>query len=246
MSVSRRILISSPSTLISVPEYLPKRTSSPSTTPIGDAFAGVEHLAGADREDLAALGLLLGRVRQDDPAGRLLLGLDLLDHDAVFERANLGHRAVFLCLMPESPGRSPREGPAKIRDWVGLGSRRRRGSSAIVVETIGWVGTFDRPSTITSSPCRPCRPCHPFRPCHPSHRRGRRDGRDRPPAAFFSFFSTMIASVVSRRPATDAAFWSAERVTLAGSTMPAASMSPHVPVVGVVAEVGVGRLHGSC
>src|SRR5262249_3141648 len=35
MSVSRRILISSPSTLISVPEYLPKSTSSPSATPIG-------------------------------------------------------------------------------------------------------------------------------------------------------------------------------------------------------------------
>src|SRR5262249_49799904 len=34
MSVSRRILTSSPSTLLSVPEYLPKRTSSPSTTPI--------------------------------------------------------------------------------------------------------------------------------------------------------------------------------------------------------------------
>src|SRR5205823_37971 len=35
MSDSRRILISSPSSLISVPEYLPKSTSSPSTTPIG-------------------------------------------------------------------------------------------------------------------------------------------------------------------------------------------------------------------
>ena len=41
------------------------------------------------------------------------------------------------------------------------------------------------------------------------------------PADFSSGFSAIIASVVSSRPATDAAFCSAVRTTLVGSTMPA-------------------------
>ena len=39
------------------------------------ALAAVQQLARADGDDLAALRLFLGRVRQDDPAGGLLLGL---------------------------------------------------------------------------------------------------------------------------------------------------------------------------
>ena len=37
-------------------------------------------------------------------------------------------------------------------------------------------------------------------------------------------------SVVSTMAAIEAAFWSAERVTLAASTMPLANMSPYSPL----------------
>jgi len=59
-------------------------------------LARVEQLAGADREHLTPLRLLLGGVRKDDSASRLLLRLDLLDHDAVLKWANLllGHGVV--------------------------------------------------------------------------------------------------------------------------------------------------------
>ena len=81
-----------------MPEYLPKRDLVPLLHADGGALAGVEQLARAYGENLAALGLLLGGVGQHDAAGRLLLGLDLLDHDAVFERTNLGHRGRALNL----------------------------------------------------------------------------------------------------------------------------------------------------
>ena len=42
--------------------------------------------------------------------------------------------------------------------------------------------------------------------------------------------SATITSVVSNRPATDAAFCSASRVTFVGSRMPSSSMSPNSPV----------------
>src|SRR3954471_19630439 len=42
--------------------------------------------------------------------------------------------------------------------------------------------------------------------------------------------SEMSASVVSMRPAIEAAFWSAERVTLAGSMTPASTRSSKVSV----------------
>src|SRR6187200_1958979 len=44
-------------------------------------------------------------------------------------------------------------------------------------------------------------------------------------AASFLGASAIIASVVMRRPATDAASWSAARTTFAGSTIPAWSIS---------------------
>ena len=47
------------------------------------------------------------------------------------------------------------------------------------------------------------------------------------PAFFFSGISATRASVVSSRLAIDAAFWSAERVTFAGSMMPSYSMSTY-------------------
>jgi len=51
-----------------------------------DAVAVVVDATGADRHDLALLGLLLGGVRDDQATCGGLLGLDLLDDDAVFER----------------------------------------------------------------------------------------------------------------------------------------------------------------
>jgi hypothetical protein len=48
--------------------------------------------------------------------------------------------------------------------------------------------------------------------------------------ASFSFFSTMIASVVRRSEAIDAAFWSAVRVTFVGSMTPAWTRSSYVSV----------------
>ena len=50
------------------------------------AVAVVVDAAGAHRHNLALLGLLLGGVGDDETAGRDLLGLDLLDDDAVLER----------------------------------------------------------------------------------------------------------------------------------------------------------------
>jgi hypothetical protein len=44
-------------------------------------------------------------------------------------------------------------------------------------------------------------------------------------AGFFSGFSAITASVVRNRPAIEAAFCSADRVTFAGSMMPALNMS---------------------
>jgi hypothetical protein len=46
-----------------------------------------------------------------------------------------------------------------------------------------------------------------------------------PPPAFFSGFSAIMASVVRSRPATLAAFCSAERTTLVGSITPASMRS---------------------
>src|SRR5262249_34811090 len=50
------------------------------------ASAVVKRFTLAQREDLALLGLLLGGVRQDDPADRLLVGLQALDHNLVVQR----------------------------------------------------------------------------------------------------------------------------------------------------------------
>ena len=80
---------SSPSILTSVPAYLPKRTRSPFFTSSGVDLAVVAHLALADGDDLALLGLLLGGVGDDDPALRLLFLVDALDEDAVLERTDL-------------------------------------------------------------------------------------------------------------------------------------------------------------
>src|SRR5262245_37662961 len=56
-------------------------------------LAIVERLAFADREHLALLGLLLGRVREDDAPGCLLVGLQTLHEDLLVQRDDL-HRSV--------------------------------------------------------------------------------------------------------------------------------------------------------
>src|SRR5688572_13380279 len=57
------------------------------------ALAAVEQLAGADRQDLAALRLLFGRVGQDDAAGSSLFGFNGFDDHTIIERtnSNFGH-----------------------------------------------------------------------------------------------------------------------------------------------------------
>src|SRR5437763_1994424 len=56
--------------------------------------------AGPDGDELALLGLLLGRVRDDDPGDRGLLGLAGLDHDAVLERLQI--ELLRHCSLPAS------------------------------------------------------------------------------------------------------------------------------------------------
>ena len=67
----------------------------------------------------------------------------------------------------------------------------------------------------TRSPCRPCRPSRPWPPPPPP-----------PPDSFFGR-SAIIASVVRRSDATEAAFCSAVRTTLVGSITPALTRSPY-------------------
>ena len=83
----------------------------------------------------------------------------------------------------------------------------------------------DRRSFINS----PCRPCRPFR-----GRRRRRIG-----GFFGSGFSTTNASVVRTKPAIEAAFCTAERVTFAGSTMPAFTRSAISPVTALRPKPGL-------
>ena len=71
-------------------------------------------------------------------------------------------------------------------------------------------GTFFGFPSITSCPCRPC--------------------RQPPVLSLSSGLSAMTASVVRNIAATEAAFCRAERVTFAGSTIPASIMLTHSPV----------------
>src|SRR5262249_35301820 len=92
--------------------------------------AVLEDLAGADREDLALLRLVLGRVRQQDAAGGLLVGLEALDHDTVVERFDvhvrvshvLGMRCTRRLLATPVPG-----GVAWRKVIGGQGVRMNRG-----------------------------------------------------------------------------------------------------------------------
>ena len=83
MSSSRRIRCSSPSNLTSLPEYLPNRIRVAGLDLGRDQLAVLGHLAFADRDDLALLGLFLGGIGNDDPALGLLLFLDPLHQNAI-------------------------------------------------------------------------------------------------------------------------------------------------------------------
>ena len=61
-----------------------------------DALAVVLDLAGAGRDDLALLGLFLGRVGDDDAADLLFAFLDALDNDAVVQRSYV-HARFSVC-----------------------------------------------------------------------------------------------------------------------------------------------------
>ena len=76
---------SSPFSLTSLPEYLPKSTRSPALTSSGGLLAGLGHPALADRDDLALLGLLLRAVRDDDGAAASRFVLDPPDEDTVVQ-----------------------------------------------------------------------------------------------------------------------------------------------------------------
>src|SRR2546427_753339 len=73
-----------------------------------------------------------------------------------------------------------------------------------------------------------------------------------PAPFFFSGFSAMAASVVRRRPATLAAFWSAVRTTLAGSMTPAfksgskRSLTASKPKSSLPARTRASTTAGSC
>src|SRR5688500_71501 len=62
----------------------------------GGAFAGFEAFAFADAEDLAALGLFLGGVGEDDAGLGLGFGFHALDEDLVAERTEFGHDSMLL------------------------------------------------------------------------------------------------------------------------------------------------------
>ena len=89
MSSSRMTSSSSPSTLTSVPEYLPNSTLSPVLTAIGRDLAVLEDLAVADGDDFALDRLFGGGVGDHDAAGGLGLRFQALDDDAVVKRLDV-------------------------------------------------------------------------------------------------------------------------------------------------------------
>ena len=86
MSSSRITRSSSPSTLTVWPEYLPKRTRSPTLTSIATRRPASITFAGTDGDHFALIRLFAGRVRNDDAEGGRRFGLKALDDDAVMQK----------------------------------------------------------------------------------------------------------------------------------------------------------------
>src|ERR1043166_6511247 len=61
-------------------------------------LAGLVALAGAHRQYFALLRFFLGRIGNDDAAGRLLFGIDAADHDAVMQGPKLHVQPPFCAL----------------------------------------------------------------------------------------------------------------------------------------------------
>ncbi len=126
-------------------------------------LARVQKLAGPNRQHLPPLRLLLRRIGKHNPASRLFLGFNLLNHHTVLERTNrlLGHGVVSFVSL---------EFPRQFlppHSSTNISSRHGR-------------TTHHNP--ITSSPYLPSHPCLPFRPYHPCllHRDADRDDRRLP------------------------------------------------------------------
>ena len=88
MSDSFMIRSSSPSILTSVPDHL-QNSMVANLDVDGDELPILVAAAWADGDDLALGGFFLGGVRNDDATGRLILGIDALNDDAVVERTKL-------------------------------------------------------------------------------------------------------------------------------------------------------------
>ena len=125
------------------------------------------------------------------------------------------------------PARLRRASAAHGRGGAGLHDRRPSGCARA---RAGLGGVATEPHATSSRPCRPCHPCHPCR----RHAAGTA-------GAAGSGLSATSASVVSSRPAIDAAFCSAARVTLAGSMTPALTRSSNSPVAALRPMVPVSR-----
>ena len=82
-----------------MPAHLANNTRSPALTSRGISFPSLSRLPGPDGDNLALLGLLLGRVRDDDPAGRLLFRLDARYHDPIMQRCNLHFQNLLLKMI---------------------------------------------------------------------------------------------------------------------------------------------------
>ncbi len=80
---------SSPSTLTDWPEYLPKRTRSPTWTDERVDVALVVALAGTDGEDFALVRLFGGVVGDDDAGGRLGFLVEAFDDHAIVQRTKI-------------------------------------------------------------------------------------------------------------------------------------------------------------
>jgi len=85
-----------PSILISVPPYFPKMTVSFRFTDTG--VRSPDSLRRAYGDDFSALGLLTGRVRQDDAARRDLVLFQGFHQNAVVKGSNI-HRFLLLSFV---------------------------------------------------------------------------------------------------------------------------------------------------
>ena len=104
MSLSFMMSRSSPSILTSVPDHLPNRILSPALTSSGVTVPSSLVAPAPTGDDFALLRLFLGGVGDDDPAGRLFLGLDAADEHAIMERTE-GHKKFPLLVrrLPIGP-----------------------------------------------------------------------------------------------------------------------------------------------